>query len=159
MRDDEPFALELGQPRSLTFHCTIHSRPVPKAAICHTKDGKGYYPKSTKQAMRQIKHETLNKKIAKFSDPDFKPLTNPQDPMFTQAVKVTLVYAFIRPKSVKDHQRPYPSVVPDIDNLAKLTLDCLQPHIIKDDCLIVVLNKKKIYDDTEYTDITVEDLL
>ena len=149
----------LGQPRALCFHCRINMKPVPKAAIKHTHNGKGYYPKSTYVAMDRIKRETMNKKIAKFADPDFHSMTNTDQPIFTQAVKVELVFAFLRPHSVPAHERPYPSVVPDIDNLAKLTLDSLQPHIIKDDCLIVTLKKRKIYDEAEYIDICVEDLL
>lgn len=149
----------LGQPRNLNFHCRIMMRPVPKAAIKHTHNGKGYYPKSTYAAMDRIKAETLNKKIAKFTEPGFDPMTNPNDPIFNEAVSVTLVFAFIRPRSVPSHRRPYPSVVPDIDNLAKLTLDSLQPHIIRDDCLIVTLKKRKIYDYQEYVDIWIEDLL
>lgn len=151
--------LVLGQPRDLTFHCRINMRPVPKAAIKHTHNGKGYYPKSTYQAMDRIKRETLNKKIARFSESGFDPMTDPGQAIFTEAIKVTLVFAFIRPASVPSHKRPYPSVVPDIDNLAKLTLDSLQPHVIKDDCLIVTLKKRKIYDATEYIDIVIEDLL
>ena len=151
--------LILGQPRNFSFHCRIMMRPVPKAAIKHTHHGKGYYPKSTYVAMDRIKLETLNKKIAKFSEPGFDPMTNTNDPMFSEAIKVTLVFAFLRPASVPAHIRPYPSVVPDIDNLAKLTLDSLQPHIIKDDCLIVTLKKRKIYDEDEYVDIFIEDLL
>jgi len=109
--------------------------------------------------MNRIKRESLNKKVSMFSDPHFAPMTHPIDPIFTQAIKVSIVFAFLRPVSVPVHKRPYPSVVPDIDNLAKLTLDSLQPHIIKDDCLIVTLKKRKIYDHEEYIDITIEDLL
>jgi len=151
--------LILGQPRDMHFHCRIMMRPVPKAAIKHTHNGKGYYPKSTYAAMDRIKRESLNKKIARFSEPGFRPMTNPNDPIYTEAVKVELVFAFLRPRSVPAHKRPYPSVVPDIDNLAKLTLDSLQPHIIRDDCLIVTLKKRKIYDFEEYIDIRIDDLL
>lgn len=151
----------LGQPVIMKWHYRLHMRPVPKASIRIFKGGgdRGYYPKATTQAMKRIKAETLGHKINNWVHPNYTPQPgNEMEPIFVGPVKVSIIFSFKRPLGVPFHKRPYPSVVPDIDNLAKLTLDSIQPHIIKDDCLIVTLYKRKIYDG-DYIDINIEDLL
>lgn len=150
--------LILGKKRELIFNKTIYMRPVPKASIRVTKTGHSYYPKITNQAMDRIKQETFKTKMHMFQDPDFRPMTAHNEPLFSEAIYVELVFAFCYPKNVKPYERPYHNVKPDIDNLAKLTLDALQPHIIKDDCLICELNKKKIYDENYYIKIMIRDV-
>ena len=85
-------------------------------------------------------------------------LDNLTDPIFTTAVEATIIYSFIRPKSVKPSKRPHPCVKPDIDNLTKLLFDGLQPHVLADDCLVCKVRKKKIYSHSEYTHILIKEL-
>lgn len=148
----------LGERRKLEFTKVIHMRPVPKASVRITKTGQAYYPKRTREAMDRVKAETMQAKVRLFYDTEFDPMTNHSDPLFSEAVYVELVFAFKYPTGVDPFERPHHSVKPDIDNLAKLTLDCLQPHILKDDCLIAELNKRKIYDEKEYIKIFIRDL-
>lgn len=47
---------------------------------------------------------------------------------------------------------------PDIDNLAKFTLDCLNKIVIEDDALVSVLKCSKVYDPHPRTEITITKL-
>lgn len=66
---------------------------------------------------------------------------------FQGAVVVRMVFTFDRPKSVKRSKRPWPSVYPDIDKLARGVLDPLKAAgVIKDDCLVVEFTRlAKVY--------------
>ena len=59
-------------------------------------------------------------------------------------LSVEIRFFLIPPKSCPKG-RHYPSVRPDVDNLAKLILDCLQPDIMHDDCQVVSLLTSKEY--------------
>lgn len=66
---------------------------------------------------------------------------------FQGAVVMRLVFTFDRPKSVKRNKRPWPSVYPDLDKLARGVLDALKAAgVIKDDCLVVEFTRlAKVY--------------
>lgn len=66
---------------------------------------------------------------------------------FTGAVVMRLVFTFDRPVSVKRNKRPWPSVYPDLDKLARGVLDALKAAgVIKDDCLVVEFTRlAKVY--------------
>jgi Holliday junction resolvase RusA-like endonuclease len=150
--------LVLGEKRLVVFEKTVKMRPVPKASVRVNKNGHAYYPKRTKDAMKLIRDETIAAKNNLFLEEGFRSFTNKDEPLFTEAVRVWLIFAFQYPKGVEPWQRPHHDVKPDIDNLAKLALDAIQPHIIQDDCLIVELHKKKIYSDSEFVKFVIEDL-
>lgn len=66
---------------------------------------------------------------------------------FQGAVVVRMVFTFLRPLSVKRSKRPWPSVAPDLDKLARSTGDALKSAgVIRDDCLIVEYTRlAKVY--------------
>ncbi|HEY6074343.1 MAG TPA: RusA family crossover junction endodeoxyribonuclease [Anaerolineales bacterium] len=66
---------------------------------------------------------------------------------FTGAVVMRLVFTFDRPKSVKRSKRPWPSVSPDLDKLARGVLDALKAAgVFRDDCLVVEFTRlAKVY--------------
>jgi Holliday junction resolvase RusA-like endonuclease len=66
---------------------------------------------------------------------------------FQGAVVVRMVFTFMRPKSVPRSKRPWPSVYPDIDKLARGVLDPLKAAgVIRDDCLVVEFTRlAKVY--------------
>ncbi|HSJ75808.1 MAG TPA: RusA family crossover junction endodeoxyribonuclease [Gemmatimonadales bacterium] len=66
---------------------------------------------------------------------------------FTGAVVMRLVFTFNRPPSVKRSKRPWPSVYPDLDKLARGVLDALKAAgVLKDDCLVVEFTRlAKVY--------------
>lgn len=84
---------------------------------------------------------------------------------FYGAVKVEIVFLLHKPKTVK---REYPSVIPDLDNLIKATLDGLNPHedhygrVTKgawlDDGQVIEIHAVKRYTDgEEKTVVRIED--
>lgn len=70
---------------------------------------------------------------------------------FSGAVVMRLVFTFARPPSVKRSKRPWPSVYPDLDKLARGVLDALKAAgVIKDDCLVVEFTRlAKVYVDED----------
>lgn len=66
---------------------------------------------------------------------------------FHGAVVMRMVFSFDRPPSVKRSKRPWPSVYPDLDKLARGVLDALKAAgVIKDDCLVVEFTRlAKVY--------------
>lgn len=61
------------------------------------------------------------------------------------AVFVSLGFAFLRPKSVTEKKRPYVTVKPDIDKLARAVLDAMTGVVIRDDAQVVKLEVEKQY--------------
>jgi Holliday junction resolvase RusA-like endonuclease len=68
-------------------------------------------------------------------------------PPFLGPLAVRMVFTFLRPKSVRRHKRPYPSVAPDLSKLCRSTEDALkQAGVIRDDALIVEYTRlAKVY--------------
>ena len=71
-------------------------------------------------------------------------------------LEVNAMFAMVRPKSSK---RPFPTVSPDLDNLAKSLLDAMNGIVFCDDKQVVIMNIAKIYDDESYIDIEVSEWL
>lgn len=67
------------------------------------------------------------------------------DAPIENAVDVRLEFRVLRPASVSERKRPFPSVAPDIDKLARAVLDALTGSVIKDDSLVVDLRASKRY--------------
>ncbi len=78
--------------------------------------------------------------------------------LYDGAVSVMLEFYFTRPKSVKKHKRPYPSVKPDIDKLTRASLDGLTGIVITDDARITDIKAVKRYDDSPRVEITVKEV-
>lgn len=138
--------------RELNFR--IEMPPTPKASVRFSRNYGSFLPEKTRVAMHDIKMHCARIKDKKFMDGEIDDLA---EPYFSTAIEVNICYSFLRPKSVKPSKRPYPSVKPDIDNLAKLILDALQPEIIKDDALVVTLNQKKIYSSVQFIDVEIRE--
>lgn len=66
---------------------------------------------------------------------------------FQGAVVMRVIFTFARPVSVKRSKRPWPSVYPDLDKLARGVLDALKAAgVMKDDCLVVEFTRlAKVY--------------
>lgn len=66
---------------------------------------------------------------------------------FQGAVVMRLVFTFARPASVKRSKRPWPSVYPDLDKLARGVLDALKAAgVYRDDCLVTEFTRlAKVY--------------
>lgn len=113
---------------------TYNIQPVSKGRPRFTRKGFTYTPKETKDFKNNIVMMTKAQLHT-----DFK--------MFTHAISVSITFYIKRPKSVK---RKYPTVKPDIDNLEKAMYDALNGLVYKDDCLIVMNNNMKLYEDSAH---------
>ena len=71
-------------------------------------------------------------------------------------ISVALHFQFIRPKSVSPKKRPFYSINPDVDKLARAILDALTKVIFVDDRQVVFLTATKAYAEYEgvYIDIS-----
>lgn len=66
-------------------------------------------------------------------------------PPMTGAAAVTMTFTVPRPPSVPEKKRPYPTVAPDLDKLARAVGDALTGVVYADDALIVNLHLYKRY--------------
>lgn len=74
---------------------------------------------------------------------------------YVDAVEITLVFSFIRPKSVSVKKRPNMTVKPDLDKLTRAVLDALTHHAYDDDSQVVCIYANKVYGTEEYIDVEV----
>lgn len=75
------------------------------------------------------------------------------------AVEVVITFLFVRPASVKPEKRPFPSVMPDVDKLARAVLDGLTAGgVVRDDARVVDLHARKRYADVAGAEITVREV-
>ena len=68
-----------------------------------------------------------------------------EGPPLEGAVSVELNFQLLRPPSVSEKKRPYPSVMPDIDKLARAALDAMTGIVFRDDAQVVLLMVEKVY--------------
>ena len=75
------------------------------------------------------------------------------------AVEVSITFLFVRPPSVSEKKRPLPSVMPDIDKLARAVLDGLTAGgVVTDDARVVDLHARKRYGTVARAEITVREV-
>ena len=119
---------------------TFHVKPIAKG---RPRRGKltSYTPERTRDAEDDLKIRLRCSRPYKF----------------TGAISVSLLFIFKKPKSAPK-SRVLPSVKPDIDNLAKLVLDCANGICYDDDNQICDLLVQKRYGPVELTDITIRDM-
>lgn len=72
-------------------------------------------------------------------------------------IEIDMTFAFVRPKSVSVKKRPYHTVKPDVDKLVRAVLDALTNVAYRDDSQVVRINANKIYDESEYIEVTVRE--
>lgn len=75
---------------------------------------------------------------------------------FRRPVRLTVTFAFVRPKA--DPKRPYPTVRPDVDKLTRALLDALTGIAYKDDAQVVSLRVEKVYGPQSQTTVQIEQL-
>lgn len=74
-------------------------------------------------------------------------------------VEVIVTFLFVRPASVKPAKRPFPSVKPDVDKLARAVLDGLTAGgVFSDDSRVIDLHAKKRYADVAGAEVTVREV-
>lgn len=78
---------------------------------------------------------------------------------FAGALRLVVISYFMRPKSCKG--RPFPTVKPDFDNLAKMVCDALNKVMFRDDCQICDAHIYKRYaaeNEMPSTKVIIEDM-
>lgn len=66
-------------------------------------------------------------------------------PPWEGGVITELNFSLLRPRSVSEKRRPYPTVKPDLDKLVRAVLDALTGICIKDDAQVVEIHTTKEY--------------
>jgi Holliday junction resolvase RusA-like endonuclease len=129
----------------------IDGIPKPQKRHRHTRQGRVYDP-SKKDKMSLIA-ELL--------------LTSPKTP-FKKPLMIKLLFSMPRPKShfrtgkfkgvLKDTAPDYASKKPDIDNLTKIVLDCMEKSgYFKNDSQVVMLQAEKVYGEP-FTEIFISEI-
>ena len=110
----EPFAK--GRPK-------LTSYPFPHAIT----------PKATREAEKMVR-AAISEQLARLS---------PRPALLAGPLKVSLIFRKSKPKSAPKTREIYPIKKPDIDNYAKLYLDCMNGLLFADDAQITELYLKK----------------
>ena len=114
----------------------IHGIPTPKGrprVVVIDGKARGLTPKKTRTAIEDIKLQLY--------------LNRPKK-LLEGALAVRIAYTLIKPKSAR---RVYPTVKPDLDNLDKMYLDCMNKIYYKDDSQICDKVVTKRYGNVDQT--------
>lgn len=106
-----------------------------------TKAGKGIIVDSKQDRLDAWRSDIIGA-VERYRD------KHPDDLMpYQQAVMARMVFSFLRPKSKSPRARPYMTVAPDLEKLARGACDALKAAgAIADDCLIVEYTRlAKVY--------------
>jgi Holliday junction resolvase RusA-like endonuclease len=112
------------------FEFTIPLEPVAKGRPRFSKLGRAFTPSKTRKAEQDIRYFLSRE----FSRP---PLEGP--------IHLFARFTFERPKSVPEHKRPFHTVSPDWDNVAKAVTDAANGILFCDDRQIVFATIEKAY--------------
>jgi len=115
------------------LHLVVFGNPAPqgsKKSLGLTKAGKGIIVEtSPKNAPWRADVKAACQEWLQ-ANPSFEP--------FDCALKVSMVFTFLRPKSVTRKKRPFPSVYPDVSKLCRSTEDAISASgLWRDDALVV----------------------
>lgn len=135
-------------PQSTVLNIMIPGKPVTKQG-----SNSSWFPKA--QGI-QVHHYTPTNVVNWAAFAQFVIRQYHQTPLWDCPVKLTLVYYKRRPK--KPLHPVYCPVKPDLDNIEKNVNDAIKGVIITDDCRIVEKVSRKLYDDFERLEITLEKL-
>ena len=145
---------------SNTIHLWVQGKPAGSGSKTAYKTPQGRMivtpaSKYQKPWQEAVKWGFLQSEYAKM-----KPLT--------EALDVRIDFCFVRPNNhfgtgrnkgkLKSSAPLYPAKRPDVDKLARSTIDALTNLVMKDDSQIVLLTVSKIYSDRSGADIRVSEL-
>lgn len=132
----------------------IEGKAKPKQSFRYTRQGFKYTPRDVKQYARDVQYSFY----AKY--PTWLPSA-----YFEKPLKVEIQVFIKTPKSFSKikKQRAFageirPLVKPDCDNISKNILDALNGVVYPDDKQIVELTVKKFYSESEFVNISIEDI-
>ena len=137
-----------------TIKFTVYGSPVPQGS----KQPYTFKDKVTGQ-IRASLSESGGKNLAAWRN-DISVIAQryrPEKP-FDSAVGIKLIFYSLRPQSVNEKKRPYPSVRPDIDKLSRAVLDGLKGKVFTDDSRVCNLIALKRYDNTPRVEVEVWEL-
>lgn len=77
---------------------------------------------------------------------------------FAGAVKVSVQFVFVRPKSVTPTRRPSHTVKPDIDKLTRALFDAMSGIVFRDDAQVIQVFAMKTYGPEAKTIVSVEEI-
>lgn len=120
----------------MTFTLTVPGKPLPKGSLKHIGNGRMIEQTKVKTWMKDIRTHITD-------------AYGVDAPLFEVPVMAILEFRFPRPLAAKNRLYPHMRSVGDIDKLARAVLDALQPQILVDDSLVVVLTAAKYYETAE----------
>jgi len=119
---------------------SVDGTPVPQGSMKHIGGGRMIHSRATELATWRA----LIANAAKAAG--CKPIESP--------IIITMVFRLKRPKTVK---REYPTVMPDVDKLARAVNDGLSGAAFQDDSQVIRMTASKEYSDTPGVDIEISD--
>lgn len=132
----------------MIFETIVYGKPLPKGSLRHVGNGRLIEQTKVKTWMGEIRRQILQEYSG---DP----------PLFEGPVTACLGFRFPRPAAAKNRLYPHMRSAGDLDKLVRAVLDSLQPIVLADDSLVVVLTANKKYETPEEpagVKITIQDL-
>ncbi len=118
------------------FAITVPGKPLPKGSLRHVGRGRLIEQTSVKTWMSEIRRNITDA----YGD---------EAPLFEAPVRATLHFRFPRPAAAKNRLYPHLRSVGDLDKLIRAVLDALQPQVLVDDSLVVMIAAGKFYETPE----------
>jgi Holliday junction resolvase RusA-like endonuclease len=119
-----------------TLQIIIDGNPVAMPRPRFTKSGRTYYPKQVQETKDRI-----TKAIKDCATNNCWPMPDKKQPL-----KVTMQFVHPRINRLRTEQRTYKTTRPDIDNIAKMYLDCCtKAEIWHDDNQVCILSLSDHY--------------
>ena len=125
----------------MKWQATIMQQPTAKGRPRITRSGIAFTPKKTRNAEAEMKLRIEEQNPIRFEGP----------------VKITALCFFEKPKSAPK-QRVFPTVKPDLDNVLKMILDCMNRRCFDDDKQVIDIEISKRYDTPERIELTVQEV-
>lgn len=136
-----------GVQQFVNYRLTLPIEPYPRILEAKVVPLSGTKCLTCKKAHRQVGKVHLNGKSKRFQKNCIKLISHQwkKQPL-KEALRVFCLFYLERPKSVSRKQRPYPTNVPDIDNLVKNIFDAVtKSNVWEDDSQVISLSAQKKY--------------
>ena len=146
---------------SLVLACHIDGTPATKGSYKPVRNRRT--GKTLLVGMNRHEHEWRARVAREVRSQWFTQHPTRPMPHLDTPITVRVVFLLPRPKSVSLASRPWPTVAPDVDKLARCLLDALTDSgLIKDDSRVIHLDAHKHYADPPHrkagADITIHTL-
>jgi crossover junction endodeoxyribonuclease RusA len=120
----------------MRFDTIVYGKPLPKGSLRHVGNGRLIEQTKVKTWMAEIRDQITREH-------------GDTPPLFEGPVGAIMTFRFPRPAAAKNRLYPHMRSAGDLDKLVRAVLDALQPTVLVDDSLVVLMSAQKYYETPE----------